>query len=130
MKFLLTLAAFCVTICLTGCFSLESSNPAHSDDELVVIRNYGWKLFYFIPIVCGNANEESWCPWKFFKNEVTIDKMQQKFADYAARKGKKTNKIVYNSYDTVLWEIPIIDFPLPIPYLLCYDEIQLSGQMK
>ena len=56
--------------------------------------------------------------------------MQQKFADYAAKQGKIPNKIIYNSYDTVMWEIPLVDFPVPIPYLLCYDEIQLSGQIK
>ncbi len=117
-------------MCLTGCFSLERANPEYSDEELIVIRNYGWKLFYFIPIVCGNSNDDSWFPWTFFRNDVTIDKVQQKFADYAAKQGKIPNKIIYNSYDTVMWEIPLVDFPVPIPYLLCYDEIQLSGQIK
>jgi hypothetical protein len=30
----------------------------------------------------------------------------------------------------VLFEIPGTDFPIPLPYILTYREIQLSGVLK
>ena len=32
--------------------------------------------------------------------------------------------------DSILFEIPGLDFPLPIPYVFTYREMQLSGVMK
>ena len=130
MKIFAFSALLGATFCLTGCFSLEKSSAVYSNEEQVVVRNYGWKLFYSIPLVCGNADENSSFPWVFFRNDVTMDKMQRQFIDFAAKQGKTPSKIVYNTYDTVLWEIPLVNVPVPIPYLLCYNEIQLSGQIK
>ena len=120
----------CVTLCLTGCFSLESAISAKSDEEHVVIRNYGWRIFYFIPVVCGNTDENAFLPWSFFSNEVTMDNIQKCFADYAAKQGKTPVHIEYSNYDTVLWAIPQVNIPFPVPYFLCYNEIQLTGRLK
>jgi hypothetical protein len=96
----------------------------------VVVRNYGWRLFYFLPVVCGNPNEDDLLPWTFFSNEVTMDNIQGRFAAYAAKRGKSPVHIEYSNYDTVLWAIPQVNIPFPIPYFLCYNEIQLSGRIK
>ena len=120
----------CVTLCLTGCFSIESAHSAKSGEEHVVVRNYGWRLFYFIPVVCGNSDENSFLPWSFFSNDVTMDKVQKRFTEYAAKQRKTPVHIEYSNYDTVLWAIPEVNIPFPVPYFLCYNEIQLSGRLK
>jgi hypothetical protein len=30
----------------------------------------------------------------------------------------------------VLFNVPLLQYPLPIPYLLCYRELQLSGNLE
>ena len=119
-----------VTLCLAGCFSLECAKPDSSDEEHLVVRNYGWRLFYFLPIVCGNTRTGSSFPWSFFNNEVTMDNIQQRFMEHAAKHGKTPCDLVYSNYDTVMWSIPLVEVPIPVPYLLCYNEIQLSGNLK
>ena len=130
VKSLLLTALAGATLCLTGCFSLESASPASSNEEHVVVRNYGWRLFYVLPIVCGNSNEEAWFPWTFFHDDVTMDKIQKRFMDHAAKRGKTPSDLVYTNYDTVMWSIPLVELPIPVPYLLCYSEIQLSGCIR
>jgi hypothetical protein len=124
------LAMTCATMCLTGCFSLEKASSKVSSEDQVVVRNYGWKLFYFIPVVCGNANESAYSPWVFFRNDVNMDKIQNRLMDFSARQGKTPHKLVYHNYDTVMWKIPLVNIPLPVPYFLCYNEIQLSARLK
>jgi hypothetical protein len=120
-----------VSICLTGCFSVDAAKlDAKSGEEHVVVRNYGWTLFKYIPTVCGNASEDAWLPWSFFRNDITMDKVQKRFFDYARRRGKSATELKYTDYDTVMFNIPIVQYPLPIPYLLCYREIQLSGNLE
>jgi hypothetical protein len=69
-------------------------------------------------------------PWAFFRDDVTMDKVQYRFMDYAKNKGVEISDLKYTYYDTVLFNLPIVQYPLPIPYLLCYREIQLSGNLK
>jgi hypothetical protein len=118
--------------CGSGCFSIDA---VHSDlhnekREHVVVRNYGWILFNCIPLVCGNATENSFMPWAFFRNDITMDKVQGRFANYASRRGKKAYDLKYTDYDTVLFNLPMLQYPLPIPYLICYRELQLSGNLE
>lgn len=130
MKIRLKIATLCATLCLTGCFSLDTATPSSSGEEHVVVRNYGWVLFKYIPLVCGNATKDAWFPWAFFRNDVTMDKVQQRFMDHARMTGKKPGDLKYTDYDTVMFDVPLLQYPLPIPYFLCYREIQLSGNLK
>ena len=50
--------------------------------------------------------------------------------EHAAKHGKTPCDLVYSNYDTVMWSIPLVEVPIPVPYLLCYNEIQLSGNLK
>jgi hypothetical protein len=59
-----------------------------------------------------------------------MDKIQKRFMDYANFYGKKTYDMTYYTQESVLFEIPGTDFPIPLPYLLTYKEIQLSGVLK
>jgi hypothetical protein len=130
MKFCAKIATLCVTLCLTGCFSLDTATLSMTGEEHVVVRNYGWKLFNCVPIVCSNASKDYVLPWAFFRDDVTMDKVQYRFMDYAKNKGVEISDLKYTYYDTVLFNLPIVQYPLPIPYLLCYREIQLSGNLK
>jgi hypothetical protein len=122
--------AACATLCLTGCFSLEHARSEDSGEEQIIVRNYGWKLFNCIPLVCGSSDLESSFPWVFFRNDVTLDKIQGRLADYAALQGKTAENLAYYNYDTVMLTIPFPQFSLPVPYFLCYNEIQLSARLK
>jgi len=118
-------------MCLSGCFSLESEVSKTSGEEHVVARNYGWKLFNLMPLVCGNANNEGKsCPIMVFRDDVTLDKVQGRVLKLAASKGREAQDLCYHNYDTVLFNLPVLGFSIPVPYVLTYKEIQLSGVMK
>lgn len=69
----------CVTLCLTGCFSIDSADVPQTGEEHVHVANYGWYLFNIVPLACGNAAEDPNLPSIFFRNDVTMDKVQQRF---------------------------------------------------
>lgn len=119
-----------VTICLTGCFTLDTADVRSTGEEHVCVGNRGWYLFHVIPLACGNAAENPSMPWAFFRNDVTMDKIQKRFTDYANFHGKEIKNMSYFTHESVLFEIPATDLPLPIPYFLTYKEIQLSGELK
>ena len=123
------MAAVLAAACLAGCFSLESARVRSIDKEHVLVSNYGWYLFHFIPVVCGNASLDAWTPWVFFRDDVTLDKVQGRFMHHARGEGRAAEDLVYETSESVMLEIPGLNTPLPIPYLLTYREIQLSGML-
>jgi hypothetical protein len=124
------LAGLCLLAGTAGCFSVDSAVGGVSGEEYVVVRNYGWKAFKFIPLVSGNATEDAWFPWAVLRDDITMDKIQKRFMDHAGKRGKTPVNLKYTDYDTVMFNLPLVQYPLPIPYLLCYREIQLSGTLK
>lgn len=124
------LAGVCLLAGTAGCFSVDSAVGGVSGEEYVVVRNYGWKAFKFIPLVSGNATEDAWFPWAVLRDDITMDKIQKRFMDHAGKRGKTPVNLKYTDYDTVMFNLPLVQYPLPIPYLLCYREIQLSGTLK
>ena len=126
------IATLGVTLCLTGCFSIETGTVPRTQNEHLIVSNYGWYLFHFIPVACGNASKDRWLPWTLFRNDVTMHKIQSSFMDYAREHGGTDNvdNLSYTSRDSVMLEIPGLELPLPIPYLLTYREIQLSGEIR
>lgn len=115
---------------MAGCFSFESAKLSHSGDENVYVSNYGWYLFGCLPIATGNANEGDVFPTVFFRDDVTMDKIQKRMLDYAGQGDKEIYDLTYHNKDSVLFNIPGFSFPLPIPYVLTYREIQLSGVVR
>ena len=132
MNRLIIIAFLCATFCLTGCFSIESGTFARAHSEHVLVSNYGWYLFHFIPVACGNASEDRWLPWAMFRDDVTMEKIQTRFMNYAEQNGGVTNvhNLAYTTRQSVMLELPGLDLPLPIPYLLTYRETQLSGEIR
>ena len=138
------------TICLSGCFSIDRGPLIRTNEEHVLISNYGWYLFGLIPLACGNAAEDAPLPFVFFRNDVTMDKIQRRFMMYAEDYGRrvatenettneygkpptriservKVRDLAYTTSESVMFNIPGFNFPMPVPYLLTYQEIQLSG---
>ncbi len=114
-------------VLLSGCFSLKRGEIGTSGIEHVLVSNYGWKLFHFIPLVCGNAANDPFFPCVFFRNDVTMDKIQNRFMQYANGQGKIAEGLVYTTQESVMIKLPGMDIAIPIPYLVTYQEIQLSG---
>ena len=126
---ILTIVAglFSGAVCLTGCFTIEKAEIKNIAGEHVLASNYGWYLFHFIPLACGNASSNAWTPWVAFRDDVTMDKIQGRFMRYAKGSGYAVEDLAYTTRESVMLEIPGINLPLPVPYLLTYREIQLSG---
>ena len=121
-----------------GCFSIDrSSSEAFRGSRLnvtdgepmehVVVSNYGWFLFDCVPLVCGNATPGASFPCRMFSDQVKADILQCRLTDYAANKKADLVDLHYFHNSNVLFSIPGLSLPIPIPYLLCYREIQFSG---
>lgn len=115
MKFKGLFIVSCVTLCLTGCLSTEVSKSEVCGIEHIYVDDYGWKLFNWIPI---------------FRRDITLERVQKALMEESNRRGKVATDLVYHRYDTVTFDIPLIVITLPIPYIICYHEIQLSGVLK
>lgn len=98
--------------------------------EHVLCENYGWSLFGVIPLFCGNATPDAWFPWAMFRDDVTMDKLQGRVTDYAAAHGRSVTNLTYFNDQDVLFEIPGTQIPIPIPYVVTYREIQISGELR
>ena len=108
-------ALACVTLCLTGCLSTEVSKSEVCGVEHIMTSDYGWKLFNWIPI---------------FRRDITIDRVQKALVEEAQKRGKTPSGLVYHNIENVMFDIPLLYITLPIPYLVCYHEIQLSGTLQ
>ena len=128
---LLPLAAVLIGGALSGCFTIENTKIAATGEHHVFVSNYGWYLFNCIPLVCGNAAPDACIPFVMFRNDVTMDKIQRRFMDRAkSLSDGEIFDLSYSNDDSVLFEVPGLEFPLPVPYILTYHEIMLSGGVK
>ncbi len=122
--------AVIATACLTGCFSIHSAQVPGEVNEHLVVHNYGWYLFNCIPVGCGNAAPDAWAPFVIFRNDVRMDLIQEIYTNYAAKKGKTPTNLSYDVKEDVMFSVPILGYTVPIPYLLTYREVQLSGVLR
>ena len=114
---------------LTGCFSLSRVITPEGNQHIHA-SNFGWYLFHSIPLATGNATPNSIMPFVLFRNDVTMNKIQNRaFADDVAKNKKPTN-VSYICHDEIFFELPGTNIPVPLPYILTYREIQLSGELK
>lgn len=124
MKNLNLIALTCATLCLTGCFTVDSAKSKVDGAEHVYMNNYGWQFFDWIPLVCGNATPDATFKTAFFRDDVTVEKIQANFAHHA--NGRTVEDPVFLVDDRPY----IMVFGIPIPYLITYKEITLSGTIK
>lgn len=111
---------------LTGCFSVDiAASPVLGPqvEEHVVVCNYGWNLFGCLPLVCGNENRDSWCPFTFFKDEVSLDLAYAQVAARAKRTGCKVSDLVVNDDRCVMFDC----FYVVVPWVIQYKEVNLSA---
>lgn len=120
----LLFACASVTLCLTGCFSVETTTVKPSNAEHVVMNNYGWKFFDWLPLWCGNASEDASTSFVLFRDDVTVEKIQARFMKYA--NGREIECPMYD----IIEEKGLSIFGIPLPYLYTYREISLSGTLK
>ena len=116
--------AFCA-LGLSGCYTLDSAPVSDTGREHVLVQNYGWSLFGCIPIFCGNAAKDPSCPFVMFRDDVTMEKIQERFDEYAA--GRSVDCPVFHVDDTKF--ISVYSIPIPIPYIVCYKEVSLSATL-
>ena len=104
-----------VATCFGGCLSTEVSKSEVCGTEHIFVQDYGWKLFNCIPL---------------FRPDITLKRVRTELEDEAKRRGKTAENLTWHNYDTIIFTLPILYVPIPIPYLICYQEVQLSGVLK
>ena len=132
--------AFLALLGLSGCFSFETSPigggtadglrlpaSAGAPVEHVVVANNGWFLFNFIPVACGNTADDATLPWKFFRNSVHERVLHDRITKYAAERQCDLEELNVFNDEQVLLTLPGSSFPIPIPYVITYRELQISG---
>ena len=115
MKRLGLLIPLCGTLCLTGCLSTEVSKSEVCGTEHIFVNDFGWKLFNWIPI---------------FRSDITLERVQKEVAAESKKRGKVATDLTVHTYDKVTFDIPFVVITIPIPYIICYHDIQLSGVLK
>ena len=138
MKILALPIVVLLAVMLGGCYSMDvGTNAVLQKSELVegvdkpiehvLISNYGWYLFNCIPLVCGNATPGESFPWKFFTDQVNPILLHDRLMTYANSKDANVKNIVFSRDERVFFDVPGTEIPCPLPFLVCYQEIQLSG---
>ena len=138
MKILALPIVVLLAVMLGGCYSMDvGTNAALQNSELkegvdkpiehVLISNYGWYLFNCIPLVCGNATPGESFPWKFFTDQVNPILLHDRLMTYANSKDANVKNIVFSRDERVFFDVPGTEIPCPLPFLVCYQEIQLSA---
>ena len=132
------LVAIALLAAASGCCTRYSMKPEHlvglryadEDGEILEhyhVHNYGWYLFNTFPIVCGETDRKHQGDVAFFSDQVRTDIMTNIFNDRVRETGSRPACVVTHNMDLVTFEIPGVSFPLILPYIICYREIQMSG---
>ena len=95
--------------------STEVSKSEVSGVEHIFISDFGWKLFNWIPL---------------FRSDITLERVQKEMMAEAKRRGKIATDLTWHTMERVTFDIPLVVITLPLPYIICYRDIQLSGVLK
>ena len=93
----------------------EVSKSEVCGTEHIFVNDYGWKLFNWLPI---------------FRSDITLERVQKELMTEANRRGKVATDLTYHTSDRVSFDIPLLVITLPIPYIICYHSVQLSGVLQ
>lgn len=128
----LTIPLIALVFVLSGCYTLDATTSCENGEHHIVVSNFGWRLFYGIPLCCGNARNAGpyHAPWVLFRDDVKMDIIQKRFMEYAAQFDGEVGDLTYVNKESVLFNVPFTQIPFPIPYIFCYREIQLSGVVR
>lgn len=123
MKIAITALALCA-----GCYSVEiAESPVLGAESAghVTVSNYGWTLFGCVPLVCGNANAESWCPFTFFWNDLRPEQAKARLDAVAAERNAVETDVWYLGTNDVLFDA----YYSPVPWIIVYKEVNLSANL-
>ena len=124
--------AVALALACSGCFTLDSSTSAllaPDADEHVIVRNYGWFLFGSVPLVCGNADIDSFWGSTFFKDEVTLEIAHGVLSQYVADSGREICDIVVMADREALLSVPLFVVPISLPWVVQYKEVNVSATL-
>lgn len=113
---------------LSGCFCADvARSPVLGRDveAHVIVTNYGWSLFGCIPIVCGNRNEDSWCPFAFFRDDVKLEYVHGRLEKLAKSTGCGLRDVTVLSDNDVLFDA----YYSPVPWIVVYREVNVSANL-
>jgi hypothetical protein len=121
-----------------GCYSLHTASTpelaacslAGEDGEIlehVFIQNSGWFLFERLPLICGNVDETSLCPWTFFSNETDLAAVEGQLAKRVRKLNARVVQENVINAATTLMSIPGSNIAFSVPYLICRRETQISA---
>ena len=91
----------------------------------MLVQNDGWFLFDKIPIICGNADTESFFPWALFSDEVCMEYVQKAIVRRAEARGERVIQMNAINHNATLMSLPSTQ-GLSVPYLICHHETQIS----
>ncbi len=123
----LSLIAVALALCV-GCYSVEvAESPilGASSAGHVTVSNYGWTLFGYVPLVCGNSNAESWCPFLFFWNDLKPELAKARLDAVAAERDAIETDVWYLGTNDVLFDA----YYSPVPWVIVYKEVNLSANL-
>jgi len=122
---------------MSGCYSIQVASSqdfsncrlAAEEDRIpaghMLVQNEGWFLFDKLPIVCGNANTESWFPWTFFSDEVSMDYVQKAIVRRAKVRGERIVQMNAINHNQTLITLPGTQ-GFSVPYIICHHKTQIS----
>ena len=125
--------AVCVAVAslsLAGCFSVEVASSPVLGEEVerhLIVDNYGWYLFGYVPLLCGNEKLDSWCPISVFCDEVNPQVAHEKVKGLSEREGCEIGNyhLIYDN--EVMFEFYSI--PVPIPWIVVRKEVSISAYL-
>ena len=138
MRVAVTAAALGLCALAGGCCSVQTaSSPLLSKCTLsgdrgeivehVFAENEGWFLFYHLPIICGDTDENATLPVRFFHDEVTNDCLWKRLGEYAKGKGLRVVRPADGSLEAVTTDVSGFSVPIVLPFILCYRQAQVSA---
>lgn len=123
-----------------GCCSRYALRPEHlvglkysEGGETIVehyqIQNFGWYLFGSIPLACGDIDHDANIGFSLFHDLVRTDLLTDELNRRAQNIGAKPQCVATLNTDRITFQVPGTSFPLILPYIICYREVQISALM-
>jgi hypothetical protein len=129
--FLLVLLLFgtgCVNVQKTSNAALHNLQVIEAEgtpQEVITVSNYGYYLFNFLPLFCGNTQEGHIGNTVWFQNHVTLERTQGVMMREIKEQKPLVTNLQTHSYETCFFSvIPYIGNSLGIVW---YKQIDLSA---
>jgi len=106
-------------------YNLEILEEEGKPQEVITVSNYGYYLFNFFPIFCGNTMEGRIGNTVWFQNHVTLERTQGVMMREIKEQKPLVTNLQTHSYETCFFSvIPYIGNSLGI---IWYKQIDLSA---